>query len=193
MEHYRERLRRLLYIDDLNPGMPTRVEISVKGSNSAASVYVSKAFIQFLLDKTGPEKTLPEKEKVTQESSLKLKNENQSKGGKARAEKLSPERRADIATKAANTRWSKTPSSRIYKIIHKHMHVPFEEISDDKSLVDNLGMNSLDSVELIMDIEEEFDIEITDEEAETIVTVGDIERFLLSKDVKINKPAIVKG
>ena len=60
----------------------------------------------------------------------------------------------------------------VNKIVADHLGKSIEECSDDKSLVDDLGADSLDTVELIMEFEEEFDLEIPDEDAEKITTVG---------------------
>ncbi|SVC47252.1 uncharacterized protein METZ01_LOCUS300106, partial [marine metagenome] len=56
-----------------------------------------------------------------------------------------------------------------------------DSISDDDSFMDDLGADSLDTVELIMAFEEEFGIEIPDEDAENIRTVGDVLKYLEDK------------
>ena len=56
-----------------------------------------------------------------------------------------------------------------------------EDLQPDVRFVDDLEADSLDMVELIMDIESEFEITIPDEDAEKIITVGDAERYLRSK------------
>ena len=58
---------------------------------------------------------------------------------------------------------------RIRKIIVEQLGVSAEEVTPDASFIDDLGADSLDTVELVMALEEEFDIEIPDEEAEKIV------------------------
>jgi len=60
---------------------------------------------------------------------------------------------------------------KIIKIICEQLDVPEEDVVPEASFVDDLGADSLDQVELIMAMEEEFDISIPDEDAETIVTV----------------------
>ncbi|EWH09711.1 acyl carrier protein [Catenovulum sp. SX2] len=60
---------------------------------------------------------------------------------------------------------------RVYKIIVEQLGVKEEEITNEASFVDDLGADSLDTVELVMALEEEFDTEIPDEEAEKITTV----------------------
>jgi len=62
---------------------------------------------------------------------------------------------------------------KIKKIIVEKLSVDLEEVVPEASFVDDLGADSLDLVELIMSMEEEFDIEIPDEEAEKLVTVQD--------------------
>ena len=60
---------------------------------------------------------------------------------------------------------------RVKKIVVEQLGVKEEEISSESSFVDDLGADSLDTVELVMALEEEFETEIPDEEAEKITTV----------------------
>ena len=62
---------------------------------------------------------------------------------------------------------------KVKKIIVEQLGVEEEEIAMESSFIDDLGADSLDIVELIMALEEEFDLEIPDSEAEKIATVGD--------------------
>ena len=62
---------------------------------------------------------------------------------------------------------------KLKKIISEVLNVDEEEISMDTTFVDDLGADSLDIFQIIMGLEEEFDIEIANEEAENIVTVAD--------------------
>ena len=62
---------------------------------------------------------------------------------------------------------------KVKKIIVEKLSVDLEEVVHEASFVDDLGADSLDLVELIMSMEEEFDIEIPDEEAEKLLTVQD--------------------
>ena len=62
---------------------------------------------------------------------------------------------------------------KIRKVIAEKLSVDLDEVVDKASFVDDLGADSLDLVELIMSMEEEFDIEIPDEDAEKLVTVKD--------------------
>ncbi|PIP36349.1 MAG: acyl carrier protein [Desulfobacterales bacterium CG07_land_8_20_14_0_80_52_14] len=63
---------------------------------------------------------------------------------------------------------------KVKKIIAEKLSVDINDIVPEASFVDDLGADSLDLVELIMSMEEEFDIEISDEEAEKLVTVKDV-------------------
>lgn len=66
----------------------------------------------------------------------------------------------------------------VYAIIVEHLGVEQSEITLEKSMTNDLGADSLDSVELIMDVETKFNIKIEEEEAEQISTVGDIVDFV---------------
>lgn len=60
---------------------------------------------------------------------------------------------------------------RVKKIVVEQLGVKEEEVSNDSSFVDDLGADSLDTVELVMALEEEFEIEIPDEDAEKITNI----------------------
>ena len=60
---------------------------------------------------------------------------------------------------------------RVKGIVAEQLGISVDEIGNDSSFIDDLGADSLDTVELVMSLEEEFDIEISDEEAENISTV----------------------
>ena len=62
-------------------------------------------------------------------------------------------------------------ADRVKKIVVEHLGVEEEKVSENASFIDDLGADSLDTVELVMSLEEEFDCEIADEEAENITTV----------------------
>ena len=65
-------------------------------------------------------------------------------------------------------------AEKVKKIIAEHLGIEdMEKITDDAKFIDDLGADSLDTVELVMAFEEAFDVEIPDEKAETILTVGD--------------------
>ena len=67
---------------------------------------------------------------------------------------------------------------KIKKIIVEQLGVAEASITLESSFIDDLGADSLDTVELIMAIEEEFDIEIPDSDAEKVVTVGDVVDYI---------------
>ncbi len=72
-------------------------------------------------------------------------------------------------------------TDRVKKIVVEHLNVDEGKVSDDASFIDDLGADSLDTVELVMAFEEEFDIEIPDDAAETIQTFGDAVKFINEK------------
>ncbi len=67
---------------------------------------------------------------------------------------------------------------KVKDIVVEQLGVDEEEVSEQASFVDDLGADSLDIVELVMALEEEFDLEIPDEDAEKIVTVGDAVNYI---------------
>ena len=69
-------------------------------------------------------------------------------------------------------------ADRVKKIVVEHLGVEPEKVTENASFIDDLGADSLDTVELVMAFEEEFGVEIPDDAAETILTVGDAVRFL---------------
>ena len=69
-------------------------------------------------------------------------------------------------------------SEKVKAIICDQLMVDQEEITDESSFVEDLGADSLDTVELIMEFEDEFGIEISDEQAEKISTVGEAVAYL---------------
>ncbi|OGX40019.1 MAG: acyl carrier protein [Omnitrophica WOR_2 bacterium RIFCSPHIGHO2_02_FULL_50_17] len=70
---------------------------------------------------------------------------------------------------------------KVKSIIAEQLGVKLEEVTEDASFIDDLGADSLDTVELIMALEEEFNIEIPDEDAEKMTTVGDAIRYIDEK------------
>jgi len=70
---------------------------------------------------------------------------------------------------------------KIKKIIEEQLGVEGEKIKEEASFIDDLGADSLDIVELVMAMEEEYDIEIPDEDAEKLKTVGDVVNYLKDK------------
>ena len=75
-------------------------------------------------------------------------------------------------------------SDKIKKIIVDHLGVDASKVTEEASFIDDLGADSLDTVELVMAFEEEFGAEISDSEAEKILTVGDAIRFVESHTSK---------
>ena len=69
-------------------------------------------------------------------------------------------------------------AERVKKIVVEHLGVDEAKVTENASFIDDLGSDSLDVVELVMAFEEEFGVEIPDDAAETILTVGDAVKFL---------------
>ena len=69
-------------------------------------------------------------------------------------------------------------AARVKKIVIEHLGVEEAKVSDESSFIDDLGADSLDTVELVMAFEEEFGCEIPDDAAEKIVTVKDAVEFI---------------
>lgn len=67
---------------------------------------------------------------------------------------------------------------KIKAIIVEQLGVDESEVTPEAHFIDDLGADSLDTVELVMALEEEFGIEISDEDAEKIQTVGDVARYI---------------
>ncbi len=72
-------------------------------------------------------------------------------------------------------------AERVKKIVIEHLGVEADKVVDKANFIDDLGADSLDIVELVMAFEEEFGIEIPDDAAESILTVGDAVKFLDEK------------
>ena len=69
-------------------------------------------------------------------------------------------------------------TERVKKIVIEHLGAEADKVKPEASFIDDLGADSLDTVELVMAFEEEFGIEIPDDAAETIQTVGDAVTFI---------------
>ena len=69
-------------------------------------------------------------------------------------------------------------ADRVKKIVIEHLGVEESKVTENASFIDDLGADSLDTVELVMAFEEEFGIEIPDDAAESIVTVGDAVKYI---------------
>ena len=76
---------------------------------------------------------------------------------------------------------SEPTQARVREIIINELGVEAEKVTDDASFVEDLGADSLDTVELVMAFEEEFGVDISDEDAEQMRTVGDAIRYLEKK------------
>ena len=72
-------------------------------------------------------------------------------------------------------------ASKVKKIVADHLGVDEAKVTEEANFIDDLGADSLDTVELVMAFEEEFGSEISDTEAEKILTVGDAIKFIETK------------
>ena len=72
-------------------------------------------------------------------------------------------------------------SSKVKKIVADHLGIDEAKVTEESSFIDDLGADSLDTVELVMALEEAFEIEIPDEAAEGISTVGDAVKYIEEK------------
>ena len=80
---------------------------------------------------------------------------------------------------------SEDVSSKVKKIVADHLGIDEAKVTEESSFIDDLGADSLDTVELVMAFEEEFGSEISDSEAEKILTVGDAVKFIEGKATSI--------
>jgi len=71
-------------------------------------------------------------------------------------------------------------ANRVKKIVVEQLGVKEEDVNEESSFVDDLGADSLDTVELVMALEEEFEMEIPDEDAEKIITIQDAIEYIES-------------
>ena len=78
---------------------------------------------------------------------------------------------------------TKDVANKVKKMVVDHLGVEETKVTDEASFIDDLGADSLDTVELVMAFEEEFGSEISDSEAEKILTVGDAIKFIEGKSV----------
>jgi len=86
---------------------------------------------------------------------------------------------------------SEDVSSKVKKIVADHLGIDEAKVTEESSFIDDLGADSLDTVELVMAFEEEFGSEISDSEAEKILTVGDAIKFIESKNNLLVNEAIL--
>lgn len=66
----------------------------------------------------------------------------------------------------------------VEKIIAEHLNIDESSISDDSKIVEDLGADSLHTVELVMKIENAYDIEIPDEDTDNLITIGDVKKYI---------------
>ena len=76
---------------------------------------------------------------------------------------------------------TKDISNKVKKMVADHLGIEDTKVTDEANFIDDLGADSLDTVELVMAFEEEFGAEISDSEAEKILTVGDAIKFIETK------------
>lgn len=75
----------------------------------------------------------------------------------------------------------KSIEERVTDIIVKQLGVTPEQVNPDAKFIEDLGADSLDTAELVMAFEDEFDVQVPDEEAEKLLSVGDVTRFIEEK------------
>lgn len=68
--------------------------------------------------------------------------------------------------------------TKVFKLIAEQLEVPLDQVKSGARFIEDLGADSLDVVELIMTLEEEFDIDIPDDDAQKLATVGDAMKFI---------------
>ena len=76
---------------------------------------------------------------------------------------------------------AKDIADKVKKMVVDHLGVDEAKVTDESNFIDDLGADSLDTVELVMAFEEEFGSEISDSDAEKILTVGDAIKFIENK------------
>ena len=72
-------------------------------------------------------------------------------------------------------------AERVKKIVVEHLSVDADKVKAEASFIDDLGADSLDTVELVMAFEEEFGVEVPDEDAEKLQSVGDVIKYIEEK------------
>ena len=75
-------------------------------------------------------------------------------------------------------------AERVKKIVVEHLGVEADKVTEQASFIDDLGADSLDTVELVMAFEEEFDITVPDEDAEKLASVGDVFAYIEQQSAK---------
>ena len=70
---------------------------------------------------------------------------------------------------------------KVKKLLAEQLNIPVEKITEKSKVIDDLGADSLDVVEMLMTLEDEFNVTVTDEESVTLKTVGDIVKLIDKK------------
>jgi acyl carrier protein len=83
-------------------------------------------------------------------------------------------------------------ADRVRKIVVEHLGVEEDKVVESASFIDDLGADSLDTVELVMAFEEEFGIEIPDDAAETIQSFGDAVKFISEAQYVLSSDLLIK-
>ena len=78
---------------------------------------------------------------------------------------------------------------QVKKILCDQLDLDEEQVTEDSEVIDDLGADSLDIVDLVMTLEEEFDTEIPDEDIENLRTVGDIVKYIEERSAEYSLPA----
>ena len=73
---------------------------------------------------------------------------------------------------------------KVKKLLAEQLNIPVEKITENSKVIDDLGADSLDVVEMLMTLEDEFNVTVTDEESVTLKTVGDIVKLIYKKTKK---------
>ena len=89
-----------------------------------------------------------------------------------------PAANEDLKTDKYEDAYMSDTAERVKKIVVEHLGVDADKVTEGASFIDDLGADSLDTVELVMAFEEEFGVEIPDDAAETILTVGDAVKYI---------------
>lgn len=76
-------------------------------------------------------------------------------------------------------------AEKVKKIVVEHLGVEADKVTEEASFIDDLGADSLDTVELVMAVEEEFEVAVPDEAAEKLRTIGDVVRWLEKPPVEV--------
>jgi acyl carrier protein len=98
--------------------------------------------------------------------------------------KQTPKSNRNHATAAPTFMSEKSIEEKVKDIIVEQLGVNPEQVTPSASFIEDLGADSLDTVELVMAFEEEFNVEVPDEDAEKLQTVGDVVKYIEEKTTK---------